>query len=285
MVYNFIRFPGGKPKALTLSYDDGSKADIRLAKALNEYGIKCTFNLVADKVARSSGMGNDAVRELIIGGGHEIATHGYYHRALDCVRGIEGIRETLESRLTLEKEFGGIIRGFAYPDRSVDKFKIPLTYEIVRGYLSDLDIAYARTAQRGNYSLDLPEDFLCWAPTAHHADKELFELIDRFVEMDINKLYRASRNGKHLFIWGHAHEFEGADNWELLDEICQKLAGKEDIWYATCMQVYEYVSAYRSLIYSADGCTIYNPSLLTVWFDIDGKLYSIDPGETLNIGE
>lgn len=34
----YMRFPEGKAKALTLSYDDGVQADIRLLKILNKHG-------------------------------------------------------------------------------------------------------------------------------------------------------------------------------------------------------------------------------------------------------
>ena len=38
-------FPGGKAKALTMSYDDGKLEDIRLVEIFNKYGIKGTFNI------------------------------------------------------------------------------------------------------------------------------------------------------------------------------------------------------------------------------------------------
>ena len=38
-------FPEGKTKALTFSYDDGEKQDIRLIQLFNKYGLKGTFNL------------------------------------------------------------------------------------------------------------------------------------------------------------------------------------------------------------------------------------------------
>ena len=38
-------FPGGRAKALTMSYDDGKLADERLLEIFNRYGIKGTFNL------------------------------------------------------------------------------------------------------------------------------------------------------------------------------------------------------------------------------------------------
>jgi len=47
------------------------------------------------------------------------------------------------------------------------------------------------------------------------------------------------------------------------------------------MEIYEYVKAYDSLVISADGMTIYNPTLVTVWFDVDGTVYKIGSGETV----
>ena len=34
MKYNYLRFPEGKAKAITLSYDDGSKDDIRFLEII-----------------------------------------------------------------------------------------------------------------------------------------------------------------------------------------------------------------------------------------------------------
>ena len=45
MRYVYMRFPGGKSKCVTFSYDDDRKSDIRLSDMLNKYGIKCTFNI------------------------------------------------------------------------------------------------------------------------------------------------------------------------------------------------------------------------------------------------
>ena len=46
MMANLImRFPGGKPKALTLSYDDGVEQDVKLIEIAEKYGIKGTFNI------------------------------------------------------------------------------------------------------------------------------------------------------------------------------------------------------------------------------------------------
>ena len=38
-------YPGGKPKAFSLSYDDGVEQDLRFVDLLNRYGLRGTFNL------------------------------------------------------------------------------------------------------------------------------------------------------------------------------------------------------------------------------------------------
>lgn len=66
-----------------------------------------------------------------------------------------------------------------------------------------------------------------------------------------------------------------------MEDICKKLSDKDDIWYATNIEIYDYVKAYDSLVFSADSNIIYNPTLLEIWFEVDGKLYSVKPGETI----
>ena len=85
---NFMCFPGGKTKALTFSYDDGEKQDIRLIQLFNKYGLKGTFNLNSGLMARSEKMPSSKVAlEKIkeIYDGHEVAVHAAHHPFLgDC---------------------------------------------------------------------------------------------------------------------------------------------------------------------------------------------------------
>ena len=53
MKYRFLRFPGGKPKALTFSYDDGCRQDKETERILSEYGVKGTFNINSGCVGAS----------------------------------------------------------------------------------------------------------------------------------------------------------------------------------------------------------------------------------------
>ena len=282
MKYNFMRFPGGKAKAFTMSYDDGFKFDIKLSDIIGEYGLKCTFNF-ARSFHDEDFLTAEEVKKYMLDRGHEVAAHGFNHRAEGSMRPIEAITDILESRRSLEREYGIIVRGFAYPDTGIRNFKRDFSYEDVKNYLKELEIAYARTAGGDNDSFDMPVDWHAWMPTAHHDNCEIFKFIDEFVSMDIDSIYPSRRQPRLFYMWGHSHEFESKNRWEHLREICDKISGKDDIWYATNIEIYDYAKAYFSLIYNADSTMVYNPSLITVWFDVDGVLYSINPGETINI--
>ena len=283
MRYRFIRFPEGRAKALTLSYDDGCSEDIRFADLLAKYGIKCTFNFNSNAARGEKALPTELVREHILNNGHEIAVHGANHRALGVVRPIEGIRDVLDCRIELENRYGMIIRGMAYPDSGVTRFLNEASYDSVKGYLGELDIAYSRTLGGDNDKFEMPTDWHAWMPTAHHNNPNIFEYIDKFLDIDIDNAKSVSRRPRLFYLWGHSYEFERHNNWDHIEKICERLANKDDIWYATNIELYDYVTAYHSLVYSADGMLVYNPTLIRVWFNVDGKLYEIGSGETIRI--
>ena len=279
----FMRYPEGKAKAVTFSYDDGAPQDQRLAELFNKYNMKGTFNFNCD-LMREDNFTKEQMHEYFLSKGHEIAIHGANHRANGNLRPIEGIRDVLDCRLALEAKCDRIIRGMAYPDSGITQMGNFGTYEMVKQYLIELDIAYARTLGGDNNTFMLPADFHAWMPTAHHNNPQIMAFIDEFLKLDIStKAYHARRVPRLLYIWGHSFEFDLNDNWEHMEEICEKLSNNDEIWYATNIEIYDYVEAYKSLKYSADGHRIYNPTLFTLWLDVDGTLYSVKPGETICI--
>lgn len=284
MRYRFMRFPDGKAKAVTFSYDDGVHQDIRFSEILTKYNMKATFNLTSDVLMKREGLTSEEVENHILKKGHEVAIHGYLHRAEGTLRPIEGIRDVLDSRMELEKKYGRIIRGMAYPDTGIRFFSNNATYEKIKNYLTELDIVYARTLGGDNNSFSLPEDWHRWMPTAHHDNPKIMEYIDEFLALDLSeKAYCALRHPRLFYIWGHSYEFDQEDNWDLIEDICKKFDGNDDVWFATNIEIFNYVEAYNSLIYSADGTKVYNPTLYKIWFDVDATLYCIDSGETIDI--
>ncbi|MBQ8529317.1 MAG: polysaccharide deacetylase family protein [Clostridia bacterium] len=286
MRYRFLRFPEGKFKAVTFSYDDGVKVDLRLAEIFDKYGMKGTFNINPSHILRGEFekfTTPDEIREHILGRGHEVAIHGEQHIAPGVSRPVDAIRDALLGREQLEEIFGTIIRGMAYPDSGVRRFHNGNSYENVRGILENVGIVYARTLGADNNTFLLPTDWYNWVPTIHHANKEAMSYVDTFLSQKEENYRTASRHPRLFYVWGHSFEFRNNDNWELIEEICEKLSGKDDTWYATNMEIWEYCHAYDSLIWNAKGDVVYNPTFHKVWFDIDSRPFSVAPGETLKI--
>lgn len=283
MKYIFMRYPRGLSKAVTLSYDDGTPSDMRLCDTITRHGMKGTFNLVGSEVETRRCLPLEYVKEGMIARGHEITNHGYLHRAMDCIRTADAVAEVLDGRRALERELGIIIRAYTYADRCLRADEHPEIYGRVRPILEDLDVTYARTAGADNDSFDLPTDFYQWMPTAHHNNPRLFDWIDRFTALDVDALYVAERRPRLFYIWGHSREFDTNNNWERLDEICRRLGGRDDTWYATNGEIYDYVQAFRSLVFSADRLTVYNPTLIDVYLDCDGTPVTVPSGATVTL--
>ena len=280
----FMRYPDGKAKAVTFSYDDGIPQDERLAGIFDTYGVKGTFNFNCDAARGRTVYDKEQIKRIFLDKGHEIAIHGANHRPTGNLRPIECVREVLDCRLALEEKCGRIIRGMAYPDSGITLFGNFGSYEAVKQVLTELDIAYSRSLAGDNNAFMLPSDFHAWIPTAHHNNPKIMEWIDEFLKLDTStNAYHARRNCRLFYIWGHSYEFDNNNNWNLIEEICQKFAASDEIWFATNIEIYDYVTAYKRLLYSADGHTVYNPSLLSVFLDADGALYRIDPGETVHL--
>lgn len=285
MKYFFLRFPEGKLKAVTLSYDDGVRDDLHLAEILNAYGMRGTFNINSAFIGRNTNLVAEEIQKYLLDAGHEVAVHGERHMAPGIVTPARGMMDVLNCRLTLENTFGRIIRGMAYPDTGITKMHNGNDYATIRSYLQSAGIVYARTLGGDNNSFRLPEDFFAWMPTAKHTNPKLFDWCDEFLALDDSKIYMTNRYPRLFYLWGHSYEFPRDNNWDVIERFCEKMSGKADTWYATNIEICEYVNAFQSLVMSADCNRIYNPTLHTVWLMADGKNYSVAPGQTLVIEE
>ncbi|MBE6577417.1 MAG: polysaccharide deacetylase [Ruminococcaceae bacterium] len=279
----FMRFPEGKPKALTLSYDDGVEQDIDLMKILDKHGIKCTFNINSAVIAREDKvyapgapqrrLSKSRVLALYKDSGHEVAVHSSTHPWLETLPTATVAKEIIDDRVALEEMFGTVIRGMAYPMGTFSD-------EVVAAVKS-AGILYARTTI-STKSFDIPRDWLRLPTTCRHKDPDLMPLAEKFVNMQV-------KNHPRLFyLWGHSYEFEDADNWNVIEEFAEYVGGKEDIWYATNIEIFEYVEAFNRLVWSADMRIVKNPSAIPVWVKagIHGegeKVIKIEPGETVRL--
>lgn len=282
----FMRYPGGLAKAVTFSYDDGVEQDKRLSDLFYRYGLKATFNHNGRRLGPEA-FTPEELEEYIFSRGHELAVHGEMHRPTGNLRPIDGIREVLNCRLELEEKSGRIIRGFAYPATGIRLMGNLGSYGAVKQYLTELDIAYARTLGEDNNSFMLPADFHAWMPTAHHKNPKLLEYIDEFLALDLafGHIYHPRRMPRLLYIWGHSYEFDTDQSWDYMEEVCRRLAGRDDLYYATNIEICEYTEAYLRLVFSADSRRVKNPTATDIFIDVDGRAFCIKAGETVVIEE
>ncbi len=253
--YNFLRFPDFKDKALTLSYDDGQIHDRRLVEILNRGGLKCTFNLNSGWLDDGHIQPNE-FKSLYLDSGHEIAVHGLCHQPYVGLQRNLVTSDIMEDRKNLEKYTGKIIRGAAYPYGMYDDS----TVESLRA----CGISYCRTIHATG-SFAIPTDWLRLPVTCHHNDP-ILDFADKFLEPPLNGAFWFN-NPKLFFLWGHSFEFSNNDNWHIIEDFVSKIGNRDDIWYATNIEIYDYVKAYDRLEFSVDATSVYNPSAIDVYID------------------
>lgn len=272
----YIRFPQGKAKALTFSYDDGVRADLHLLEIFKKYGIKGTFNLnskLFDCENWHHRLDEEQTFAAFADCGQEIALHGARHVFLEKTPLSEIIKEVADNRAYLEEKYGRIVRGLAYPYGSFN--------DDIKRVLKDLGVAYARTTI-STHGFSIPKDFLEWNATCHHTEAELAGLSDKFFGASPLKEFK-HREGWLFYVWGHSYEFDDNGDWYKIENLC-KLANEHrgEVWLATNGEVCGYVNAYNSLIYSFDGERVYNPSAISVWVEVRGKTYEVAAGCTVS---
>jgi peptidoglycan/xylan/chitin deacetylase (PgdA/CDA1 family) len=268
----YTTFPEGKHKVLTLSYDDGKIPDRRLVSILNNSNIKCTFNV-------NSGLGDqeiiNAYDERIptsefksLYKGHEVACHTVLHPTIARCPKEQMVQQIIEDRRALEEIMGVTVRGLAYPNGSFS--------DDVVDALRVCGIRHARTVH-STMEFDLPADYLRWNPTCHHANPSFESIYEEFIDNHKTQyLYM-------LYVWGHSYEFERDNNWEIIEKFSKKIENKSDIWYATNIQIVDYLDAASRVMVSVNGDFAYNPSAMSVWLEVDKKIIELKGGETTEL--
>ena len=262
-------WPEGRTKALTFSYDDGVVQDRRLIALMRRNGLKGTFNLNSgflgwhddiirdDRVVDHSHIPPEEVAELY--DGFEVAVHTVTHPDLCTLDDASILREVLDDRVALERLTGAPVHGMAYP--------FGTTNARVQNLLKACGIRFSRGV-RTTAGFGLPEDPLDWACSCHHYNLE--PLIDPFLAQGDDL--------RLLSVWGHAYEFDQKDEWDKIDGQLARLGGHEDVWYATNIEMFDYIAAFRALDTSADDRLIRNERAVTLWCRDGDQVLRLDPG-------
>ncbi len=272
----YMKLKDGKSKVLTFSYDDGVVEDIRLIDLFNAHGLKGTFNIntglyFPEDAERSRYYGRMKLSEsqkLYIGSGQEVAVHALTHPFLEKLKMPDMLREILEDRKNIEEQYHTLARGMAYPYGTYSE-------EVVEA-LKKCGICYARTVV-STENFKFPTEWLTLHPTCHHNNPRLMEFAKHFVEDSS----RHAMDNWLFYVWGHSYEFDNDDNWDVIEQFADYVSNRDDIWYATNIEIYDYVKAYEGLEVSVDETIIHNPSTIDVWFMKNNQTYCVKGGEML----
>ncbi len=269
----YLRFKNGTEKAVTLSYDDGMIFDRQLIEILDKYGLKGTFNINTGQYYPENGEESNYRRlklseaiELYRHSGHEVAAHTVNHPSLELLDDTEILYEITEDRKNIERDFNVVAKGMAYPVGTYSDRVVRL--------LKNCGISYARTIE-STEKFSMPMNWYTWNPTCHHNNPKLMELAKRFMEE------KTWGRPKLFYLWGHSFEFHRDNNWSVIESFAEYMGGQNNIWYATNIEIYNYVKAYERLETSFDKSIIYNPTVLDVWVAFDDKVIKIEAGKTI----
>jgi peptidoglycan/xylan/chitin deacetylase (PgdA/CDA1 family) len=221
-------FPNGAMKALTLSYDDGVEQDRRLVALFHKYQVKATFNINSGIQSNANSWVNNGtcIKRMNRAGlpelyaGHEIAVHSLTHPHLELCDEDTVRNELDEDKRALEALFQTPVCGMAYPYGTFN--------ELVVRVARECGLRYARGVA-STHSFDLPENLMAYQPTCHHADEALMELAEAFIALRPDK-------PQVFYLWGHSYEFDVDHNWHIMEDFCQLIAGRADIFYGTNAQ-------------------------------------------------
>lgn len=262
-------YPMGKTKAFNITYDDGVEQDVPFVAMLNQYGIRGTFNLNSELMRTQfswrhpSGvdirrLSVDAVRHLY--DGHEVASHSLTHPYLRDLSDEELVRQMGEDKRNLETLFDREVAGFALPFHYYDQHAMDCAIKCGFEYFRISDVSLSCAPSR---------DWYCWKAGVYHIMPELKPFVQSFLESD--------RELAVCQIVGHSYDLDTENLWDTMEEICEAVSHRDEIWKCTNLELVRYLKAMEQAEIS--DFSIKNHSNLDLWFDVDGKITVIHPNE------
>lgn len=226
---------GARPAspALTISWDDGSPCDLRLADLLDKHQLAATFYV---PTRNSEGRDTLTARQVAeIATRFEIGGHGQNHVALTSISPAEQARELSQNKLYLEEATGRTITGFCLV-RGAGRTR---EYALARR----CNFIYVRTILRarnlaapGKGALNVTEQFYPHSPItiakgfwrcAAGGELPLLTIPPLggrgLVSQILGSVDCALAHERPFHLWGHSWEIDECGLWGALDEVLAQL--------------------------------------------------------------
>lgn len=239
------------PRIVTTSWDDGDRADLKLAEMLRARGIKGTFYIPISSYARPL-VGPSDLRALSAGG-FEIGAHSVTHKPLWGLSSEELEKEVSPCKPMLEDIIGEEVRMFCYSrgryDSNVirtlkeagywgartvrmlatrlefDPFEMPTSVQIVpnRKYNYIKNVARARRLEGLQVLL-------------RHMSR-----LDNWLELGKRLFDSVLQNGGMWHLYGHSHEIEKLGLWRDLEEMLDYVGNRKGVMYVPNCELIQFL--------------------------------------------
>lgn len=233
---------------VTISVDDGSLADPRMADLLDRYGLKATFYVPAENPERAVLPERDLrtlARRFELGG------HTLSHIPLSSIPPQAARHQVVACKQWLEDLSGERVVSFCYPRGKFDR--------TIAGIVKEAGFLGARTCK---FNLDtFPADPFDWGVTTHafhhsHAIQMRHALLEQNLQGAWNywhtyrgerdwlqhfhrALEHVSREGGIAHLYVHSWEIDELGQWDKLEDACQQIEHYPDLERATNGELFE----------------------------------------------
>jgi hypothetical protein len=183
------------------------------------------------------------------------------------------------------------VRGLAYPNGSANDVCIEMAkaagleygrlaadrYSMVKAAMEYDKDSSAPILLGDATGFEIPSDYMRWLPTCHH-NHDLIGFGKRFMELyKTQYLYM-------MYVWGHSFEFDKNNDWNIIEEFCEMIGGRDDIWYATNIEIVDYNTIFNNLQFTADNTYVFNPCAKSAWLKVnDEKLIEVKGGQGVKL--
>lgn len=263
-------YPGGKAKAFNITYDDGVQQDIRFVEMLNKYGIKGTFNLNSGLMkeefewTHESGLVVKRLPEKVVVDlyqNHEVASHTLSHPYMYNLTEAEIMNELVTDKTNLQRLFGRTVFGFAVP---FDYYS-----DLIEKCVMNSGFEYARISEE-SYSYIPGTDYYRWKAGIFHLNSDLEAFVEEFLKTD-EELALCQ-------IVGHSYDLDTECMWDRIEAILKKVSEDTDVVPVTTIELVRYLKAMRNA--TVEEFAIKNNSDIDLWFNVDGEIKVLCPGES-----
>lgn len=250
-----------KLRIVTSSWDDGHRADLRVAQLLRPRGMTGTFYVPVAPDGQDSLTHSDL--RLLSSQGFEIGAHGYSHRLLRNLSSTDLAAQIEPCKPALEDIVGQEVRMFCYPQgrydvnamhalkeagysgaRTVrmfstglqfDPFEMPTTVQAYPHSRFD----YLRNVLRGG-QLDSVQTCLS------HSSR-----LSNWVDLSKRLFDSVLERGGVWHIYGHSWELDQLDLWRNLEELLDYVSNREGVMYVSNVKLAQVLTEGKPLLVEA----------------------------------